>query len=62
MDRSQVAIVIPAFNEEKTISKIVSKARYYGQVIVIDDGSSDKTLEIAKKSGAIVERIIKKIY
>ncbi len=56
MDRSQIAIVIPAFNEVKTISKIISKAKYYGQVIVIDDGSQDKTFEEAKNSGAIVER------
>ena len=55
MDRSRVAIVIPAFNEEKTISKIVEGANKYGQSIVIDDGSHDKTGKIAKKSGAIVE-------
>ena len=56
MDRSRVAIIIPAFNEEKTISKIVSSARLYGQVFVIDDGSKDKTGEFAKQSGAIVKR------
>ena len=55
MDRFRVAIVIPAFNEEKTISKIVEKVNKYGQSIVIDDGSQDKTGVLAKKSGAIVE-------
>jgi glycosyltransferase involved in cell wall biosynthesis len=54
MDRSRVAIIIPAFNEEKTISKVVEGANKYGQSIVIDDGSKDKTAIIAKKSGAIV--------
>lgn len=55
MERSRVAIVVPALNEEKTISKIISIASIYGQVIVIDDGSNDKTVKFAKKSGAIVK-------
>ena len=40
MDRSRVAIVIPAFNEEKAISKVVEGANRYGQSIVIDGGLS----------------------
>ena len=56
MVRSRVAIVIPAFNEEKTISKIVKAANRYGQTIVVDDGSQDKTFDEAKKSGAIVKK------
>ena len=36
--------VIPAYNEEKTIAKIVSETRKYAdKVIVVDDRSSDKT-------------------
>ena len=54
MDRSRVAIVIPAFNEEKTISKVVRAANKFGKPIVINDGSKDNTGEIAKRSGAIV--------
>ena len=54
MDRSRVAIVIPAFNEEKTISRVILGANKYGQSIVVDDGSKDKTGKIAKKLGAIV--------
>jgi glycosyltransferase involved in cell wall biosynthesis len=54
MDRSRVAIIIPAFNEEKSISKVVEGANKYGQSIVIDDGSKDKTAIFAKKSGAFV--------
>lgn len=56
MDRFRVAILIPAFNEEKTIFKIVSKAKRFGQVLVVDDGSKDKTADVAKKSGAIVKK------
>jgi len=50
----KTVIVIPAFNEEKTIGEVVSKAKKYGSVIVVDDGSSDRTLEIAEKREAVV--------
>ena len=55
MDRSRVAIVIPAFQEKKNISKVVKGALKYGQTIVVDDGSKDETGRVAKKLGAIVE-------
>lgn len=55
MGRYRVAIVIPAFNEEKTISKLIKGANKYGHSIVVDDGSSDNTGIIAKNSGAILE-------
>jgi glycosyltransferase involved in cell wall biosynthesis len=55
MVRSKVAIIIPAFNEEETITKVVKKASKFGKVIVINDGSSDKTGEKAKRSGAILQ-------
>jgi glycosyltransferase involved in cell wall biosynthesis len=54
MDRSRIAIVIPALNEETTIYNIVKQSLNYGHVIVINDGSTDLTSEIAKKAGAIV--------
>ena len=48
---------IPAYNEEKTIAKvIVLTKRYVDKVIVCDDGSDDLTGEIAKELGAIVIR------
>jgi|SaaInlStandDraft_1057018.scaffolds.fasta_scaffold117569_2 glycosyltransferase involved in cell wall biosynthesis len=49
-------ILIPAFNEEKTINKMIKEVKTYGKVLVIDDGSNDKTRNIALKSGAIVLR------
>ena len=55
MVRSKVAIIIPAFNEEETITKVVKEASKFGKVIVINDGSSDKTGEKAKRSGAILQ-------
>jgi glycosyltransferase involved in cell wall biosynthesis len=52
----QLSVIIPCFNEEKTIEKIVCKVdkalksellNY--EIIVIDDGSTDKSLEIISK-------------
>ncbi len=47
--------VIPAYNEGKFISNVILNAqKYVDKVIVIDDGSTDDTREIARKLGAIV--------
>ncbi len=54
MDRYRVGVVIPAFNESATISGVVEAAKAYGVPIVVDDGSSDNTSELAEKSGAVV--------
>jgi glycosyltransferase involved in cell wall biosynthesis len=47
---------IPAYNEEKTVTAIVKRTKKYCAVIVVDDGSKDRTAELAKKAGAIVIR------
>lgn len=54
MDRSRVGIVIPALNESTTITDVVRGARSYGVPIVVDDGSTDATANLAKQSGAVV--------
>jgi glycosyltransferase involved in cell wall biosynthesis len=52
-----VLLAIPAFNEERFIGSTVLQARSAGlEVTVIDDGSSDRTAEIAAMAGAQVER------
>lgn len=47
-------IVIPAFNEETAIQAVIEEIRKFGykNIIVVDDGSSDNTYQIAKNSGA----------
>jgi polyisoprenyl-phosphate glycosyltransferase len=57
-----ISVIIPAFNEEKTIGQIVSlckKSHLFQQIIVVDDGSTDKTSQIAQKSGAQVIKLPK---
>ena len=49
MKKKTVAIV-PAFNEETTIGRVVKKLfKYVDNVIVVSDGSKDNTIKIAKK-------------
>ena len=55
MDR--IAVLIPCYNEEKTVEKVVADARKAlpGAVIyVYDNNSTDHTSELAKKAGAVV--------
>ena len=56
LERSKVAIIIPAYNESSTIGMVVEKLNKLGKVIVIDDASKDKTSLMAKKKGAFVIR------
>jgi len=50
-------VAIPCYNEEPTIGSVVLKSRKYSdEVIVVDDGSIDKTAEVAKYAGATVLR------
>ena len=52
-----LVIVIPAYNEERFIGSVVLKARKYSpNVIVVDDGSTDATAELATIAGAQVIR------
>lgn len=51
-----VTIIIPALNEEATIADVVSGVleRIDGQVIVVDNASTDATAERARSAGALV--------
>jgi glycosyltransferase involved in cell wall biosynthesis len=55
-DGPMVAL-IPAYNEARFIGSLVLAARnHVDMVIVVDDGSSDQTVEIARRAGATVIR------
>lgn len=52
-----IAAIIPALNAAGTIEPVIAEARrQHEPVVVIDDGSTDKTGEVAKAAGAIVLR------
>ena len=53
----KIAVLIPCYNEEKTIGKVVRDAKAAlpeAVVYVYDNNSTDKTAEIAKEAGALV--------
>jgi UDP-N-acetylglucosamine---dolichyl-phosphate N-acetylglucosaminyltransferase len=54
---TQRIIVIPAYNEERTVADVVSSAvKVADHVVVVDDGSRDKTSVMARQAGALVVR------
>ena len=54
----KIVAVVPAFNEEGRIGAVVKGAkRHVGTVLVVDDGSRDRTAEKARKAGAKVVRL-----
>lgn len=55
MNPASVFVIIPAYNEAKTIAAVLASLRPLGfTLIVVDDGSSDETVAIAKSGGATV--------
>ena len=56
MDRSRIALIIPALNEATSIQNVVARSFAHGVPIVVDDGSTDGTGERAREAGAEVVR------
>jgi glycosyltransferase involved in cell wall biosynthesis len=56
----KIIALIPAYNEEKTIAEVLEKTRQFvDEIVVVDDGSSDRTSEIAKAHGVnVVSHVI----
>jgi glycosyltransferase involved in cell wall biosynthesis len=55
--KPKVVAIVPAYNEERFIGSVVLKTKkHVDAVLVIDDGSTDDTSEIAQAAGAVVVR------
>ena len=54
MGRCKNCVVIPALNEEETIYSVVRSMQAFAEVIVVNDGSSDGTVDQIKRAGAIL--------
>ena len=63
----KLSIVIPVYNEDKTLEEIIKKVKAIDlgaiekEIVVVDDGSSDKTIDILKKTiEPLVDKVIYK--
>lgn len=57
MDGSRVWVVIPAYNEARVLGDVLDELRGYDpsyNIVVVDDGSSDGTADVAKHAGVRV--------
>ena len=51
----RVVVIIPAINEEESLPKVIKDIpNYVDETIVVDNGSTDKTIAVAKQAGATV--------
>ncbi|MEM2865517.1 MAG: glycosyltransferase family 2 protein [Candidatus Hadarchaeales archaeon] len=58
MRKEDVWVVVPAYNEERSVGKVLRelKERGWRNLVVVDDGSVDATGEVARSAGAVVLR------
>lgn len=59
VNRHRIAVLVPCYNEEKSIAKVVADFRAalpHAPVYVYDNNSKDRTVEVAAQAGAVVRR------
>lgn len=57
MAKQKIFVIIPAYNEEINIAKVIKDVKKFTRkIIVVDDGSTDKTADLARKTGVKVLR------
>ena len=61
---TSISIIVPAYNEQEALPHALERATHYlderaldGEIVVVDDGSSDRTGEIAEDAAAEDERV-----
>lgn len=62
-NKNSIAVIIPAYNEEASIDKVIAEIpTIVSTIIVVDNGSTDQTAAVAQKAGALVLRESQKGY
>jgi glycosyltransferase involved in cell wall biosynthesis len=59
VERHRIAILVPCYNEEKSIAQVVADFRAalpHAPVYIYDNNSTDDTVEVAARAGAVVRR------
>ena len=59
----RIAVLIPCYNEEKTVASVVASARKslpQADIYVYDNNSTDNTAELARQAGAIVRHVFQR--
>jgi glycosyltransferase involved in cell wall biosynthesis len=55
--QKKILVIVPAYNEEGSVGKVIEEVRHHvpqADILIVNDGSTDPTSEIAKSKGAIV--------
>lgn len=64
LSNGRVAAIVPALNEEANVGKVLKillSSKFLDEIILVDDGSIDKTAEIGEKLGVKVVKIVSNI-
>jgi glycosyltransferase involved in cell wall biosynthesis len=63
IDNKKIVVIIPAFNEEESLPLVLADIpKFVDEIIVANNGSTDNTFEVAKKTGVTVVNEFEKGY